>query len=488
MAELTAEQFAQRTSDLNLLDERQLDSIWGEFRSRDVPVDEFRSVLLRRELLTNYQVERLMKGERSGYFYGDYKVLYRVGTGTFARVFRSVHKKTGKVVAVKVLRKRFCDDPAKTEQFLREGKMGTALRHPNIVPIYEVHQDRGSYYLVMQFVEGHNMRDFVKVRKKLDPLEGLRLITDVAAGLAYAFEKKITHRDMKMSNILISSRGRARLVDFGLAAVADQLTDEALANCPNPRSIDYAGLERVSNVRRDDPRSDTYFVGCIFYHMLTGVAPLLETKDRAQRLNMNRFKKIKPVSSLEPSLPRLIVGVVNKAMELNPSRRYQSPSVMLQDMKVVAARLAEEGNGQAGSSPPIPKTLEGASRTVMLIESNLKMQDLLRDRLKKHGYRVLVIGNPERALSRFQGGQMPADCVIFSTIELGDPNLEAFNRFSENEQTKDIPAILLTNEDQQSYQKKAKLADHRVILSMPIKLKELRATLVKLLSALEIEL
>ena len=96
----TAEKFAQRAFQLGVLTQQQLDAVWGEFRRRDVPLDDFRDILLRREYLTNYQFERLQRGERSGFFYGDYKTLYLVGTGSFARVYRAAHKGTGEIVAV----------------------------------------------------------------------------------------------------------------------------------------------------------------------------------------------------------------------------------------------------------------------------------------------------------------------------------------------------------------------------------------------------
>ena len=181
--------------------------------------DDFTSLLLRKELLTNYQLDRLLKGERGGYFYGDYKVLYLVGTGTFARVYRAVqHARPAGLSPSKSLRKRFRDDKAMCEQFLREGKIGVQLRHPNIVPIYEV-LSQPSPTLIMEFVEGSNLREFTRVRKKLFPVEAMRLAVDILAGLAYASERGMTHRDLKMSNVLVTSRGQAKLVDFGLAGM-----------------------------------------------------------------------------------------------------------------------------------------------------------------------------------------------------------------------------------------------------------------------------
>ena len=108
MSEITAEQLAQRVVDLDLLDDRQIKSIWSELDTV-ATASEFRAIAVRREFLTNYQVDRLLKGERTGFYYGDYKILYLVGAGTFARVYRAVHRNTNEIVAVKVLRKRFSD-------------------------------------------------------------------------------------------------------------------------------------------------------------------------------------------------------------------------------------------------------------------------------------------------------------------------------------------------------------------------------------------
>src|SRR5580704_13589722 len=115
MAELSAEEIAHRALELDLFDQRAMQSVLGDSRNMDTA--QFQQLLLRRELLTAYQLEHLLRGDRSGFFYGNYKVLYQVGAGTFARVHRAAHRETGKVVALKVLRGRFCDKAEKRDQF-----------------------------------------------------------------------------------------------------------------------------------------------------------------------------------------------------------------------------------------------------------------------------------------------------------------------------------------------------------------------------------
>lgn len=477
MVEKSAEDFARRAFDLNLLDQRQLESVWSELGSRNVPAENLQRVLVRRGLLTNYQLDKLARGDKTGFFYGDYKILYLVGTGSFARVYRAVHRETGKVVAVKVLRKRFSEDPAMTEQFLREGEMGAKLRHPNIVPIYEVHSHRRAHFMVMDFVEGRNLREFVRVRKKLSVDEAMKFTLDIASGLAYAAERGIRHRDLKLSNVLMSSTGRAQLVDFGLAAVTGGIDDD-VADSVNPRTIDYAGLERATGVRKDDPRSDIYFTGCMMYQMLSGVPPLVETKDRAQRLSKTRFETIKPITEVASDLPRRVALIVKKAMELNVNRRYQTPSELVADLRLAQKRMKAEAEGISTT-----QLEEGGDRAVMIVDSNATFQDAFRQGLKKVGYRVLVVSDAGRAIDRCNTNDHVADCVVFGCHSLGKSGLEAFNKFAELDTTKKIPAILLLAPKQQAYVERAELNDHRVVAKMPLKMTQFRGVLKKLLAA-----
>ncbi|HEY1602514.1 MAG TPA: serine/threonine-protein kinase [Pirellulales bacterium] len=504
MAEQTAESIAQRAFDLNLLTDRQLQEIWGEFGRRNVTVDEFVQLLLRRELLTNFQLERLLRGERGGYFYGDYKVLYLVAGGSFARVYRAVHKDSGKVVALKVLRRRYCEDPAQTDQFYREGLMGVSLRHPNIVPIFEAVSKGNLHYLVMEFVEGGNLRDFMKVRKKFSPTEATKIATDIAAGLDYAYQRGISHRDLKLTNVLLSSRGQAKLVDFGLAGADERIADESItAETLNARTIDYAGLERATGVRKDDARSDIYFIGCIFYHMLSGKAPLVETRDRIQRLSKSRYTGVEPIHLACPGVPRVVAAVVNKAMSLEADKRFQTPGQMHMDLRMAGDRMAAgEDEACLGTEDITAASMQQLSpadqmkkqrevaqylpdsqrRALLVVESNSQVQDTFRDALKRYGYRVLVISDAKRALARCEDTQHPIDGVILSSGELKDAVVDAFVDLASGEQTGKVPTVILLDEKHPEWHARIQphLADHRVVVPLPVKLKAVRDVLFRL--------
>lgn len=493
MADLTTEQFAQRLIDVDLLDARQLDQCLGELGAREGDYEEFKNLLVRRELLTNFQADRLVEGKRTGYFYGDYKVLYMVGAGTFARVYRGVHRETGDVAAIKVLRSRYSEDPERTEHFLREAEMVKTLRHPNIVPVYEAASKGGVHYMIMEFVEGQNLRQFMKMRGILPIKTGLRIARGICAGLDHAFKMGITHRDLKNSNILVSSRGVAKLVDFGLAAMEG--TSIAEGSQTVGRSIDYAGLERASGVRKNDKRSDIFFAGAIFYHMVAGKPGLYETRDRSQRMSVDRYRSVKPVLEVNPKLPTRVAIIVNKALETDVDKRYQTPAEMLADIE---AAIHLNSIGQLETQPTLDSVaksegkkkkvaaqqLEGEKRTVMVIESRAEFQDLFREKLKKRGYRVLIVGDPMRAIERFDTDDVDdvADCVIFCLGELGNDAFNAFAQFAHDADTAHVPCILLAEASQIEFAREhAPLNEHRVLVSMPVKMIELRKVIYKLI-------
>ena len=494
MAEITtAEQLAQRALDVNVVEQRQLQSIWSELGSTTPPLEDFVQAAMRQGLLTQYQLERLMKGEsRTGFFYGDYKVLYCVGAGTFARVFRAVHRTTGKMHAVKVLRASLSNPKAlhpKTSKpckpyidlFRREGEIGISLKHPNIVEIQEVYSQGITHYIVMEFVEGRNLREFARARRRFDPLEAAHIMEGVTAGLNYAAQQGITHRDLKMSNVLLSSEGEPKLVDFGLAGLQG-VEDDDSADGMSRRTVLYAGLERATGVRKDDPRSDIFFVGCIFYEMLCGHSALPDARDRAQQAGKALYMGIKPIMEIAPKLPHALSMVVNKAIEFDPDKRYQTAADMLVDLKLAIRRVKAAAEGErVGSEMESQEGVDeaGQARKLMIVESDVKMQDTLRELFKRNGYRVLVSSDPVRVLGRFFDDHRAADAVLFTTGNNGRSALEIFNRFGKEMATRDVPAVLLLDQNHHEWAEEAEASEHRVIAKMPIKMRQLREVLIE---------
>jgi tRNA A-37 threonylcarbamoyl transferase component Bud32/CheY-like chemotaxis protein len=400
--------------------------------------------LERKGYLTSWQSQKLLKGDTTGYFLGGSRILYKIASGSFGRVFRADDPQTGRVLAIKVLRKRWSEDPQRIELFEREARVGMTLHHPNIVEILAVNHDpaSGQYFIVMEFVEGDNLREILKIRKKLEPAEALRILEDAAAGLAHAFSRGITHRDMKLTNILISSQGTAKLVDFGLAKLYSSTSrDEDKVE----RTVDYAGLEKATSVKSGDVRSDIYFLGCVFYEMLTGRSPLLMTRDRHARMQKQRFDNVPPLHTGEVQGPPSLFRLLDTMMSLNPQHRYQTPSQLLDAIRVV--RREVEGRATDRAAGP---------RSVFVVESDQRLQDMIRDKFKEYGYRVLLAADPKRALDRFR--QQPFDALVVDAGTTDEDGFQVFSQImSESErQGLSCAGLLILNEDQAEWAKKVR--------------------------------
>ena len=469
MKPATAEQLEQLVANLELVPPGPLAEAVEEAGSTGTAA-ELGQALVRRELLTSYQLERLLRGERKGYFFGHAMLLYQVGAGSFARVYRAIHRQTGGILAVKVLRNRFANDPAKCQAFRHEGEMGHMLRHPNIVAIDEVGEEGGTSYITMEFVEGQTLRELVKIRGAVDVPKALELVHQMACGLEYAHRRGVTHRDLKASNVLISSTGQAKLVDFGLAGVDDS-GDRSLGRLNQPRTIDYAALEKLTGMKDDAVRSDIYFLGVIAYLAFAGVAALAETRDRSERANPRRFTDVVPLGRRCPQLPRDVVEFVSRMMQLDPLERWQTAGdVRRQAEALIARRTDGEAGDPAAAASPVaaPPAAAAHKGTVMLVETSERAQAALREFFSKLGYRVLLTENPQRALKRFSNAPQPADCLVISARTLGESAVEAFNTLTSDPYLSSVPAILITGAAQTSLAGTARLDARRRLVQMPI--------------------
>jgi eukaryotic-like serine/threonine-protein kinase len=452
-----------------LLDRRLVES--GQLRGGgEVPrtADELLTDLERRGVLTSYQTGKLRRGETDGLRVGQYRLLYRNAAGSFARVFRGCSVVDGSMVGVKILRQRLASDPRAVTLFLREGELGKRLKHKNIVPIYEVGQDGDQHYITMEFVEGGNFRDFIKIRKSFSPEEATKYVLDIAEGLNYALGLGLTHRDLKLTNVLLSAQGVAKLVDFGLAG-----NDNGLSQFEESvdRAVEYAALERGTHAPPNDPRSDLYFLGAIYYELLTGIPPYPPTKSPAERKDFRRYCNIRPLRSVNPSLPTNVIQIVERLMEVNPDDRYQTPAEVIADLKNVIGQHVEPESPAKPSQP-----------TVICVETRPKQQDALREYFAKHSYRVLMLGDPQRALQRLKTEHLAALVVM---ADLPDDEARSFYAKAVTACRKSGTAFILAlSRGLRSL--KDELADTpgvSRVLAQPVTLRDIRSAIEELRSA-----
>jgi CheY-like chemotaxis protein len=450
-----------------LVTESQVQEAWKECAKEGDKPDVLLKALERKGFLTPWQSQKLLKGEVDGYILGGYRLQYLISSGSFGRVYRAEDPQSGQMVAIKVLRKKWSEDVKSIELFEREAKVGQSLVHANIVQIMAVNRDVATqqYYMVMEFVEGGTLKDFLAVRKKLEPTEALRLIEDAATGLAFAHSKGMSHRDIKLTNILISSQGVAKLVDFGLAGIqATQAASKEGAEAKVQRTVDYAGLEKATNVKPGDIRSDIFFLGCVLYEMLSGRPPLEATKDAHARMQRRRYESIPGLNAEEVKAPQSLFQLVNTMIAFDPPQRYQTPAVLVEAIKQVRADL--EGRSIAGP-------VGGGPRSIFVVQPHEKLRETIRDRLKELGYRVMVAGDPNRALERFAA--QPFHALVLDAGTAGEEGMLIFQQVMSDAEARGLPTagLLILSEKQADWQDRLFKRLNQAVLIRPVALKQL---------------
>ena len=475
MNSMTIDELAQLVVRLHLVEPSHVDEcVAGIGPAHRTPADLMQA-LESKNYLTSYQARQIARGEANSLLLGRYKIMYRNASGSFARVFRACSITDNRMVGLKVLRQRWAGDLQAVAQFHREAELCRQLRHKNIVPIYEVGHQGDHHYFTMEFVEGGNLRDFLKIRGKISPGEASRCLLEMAEGLEYALSKGITHRDLKLSNVLMSSRGVAKLVDFGLAGNEGLLAGSGSDSVQ--RALEYAALEKGSNAPINDPRSDLYFLGTIYYELLTGTPPYPRTRSRQERKDVARYMNIRPIHLLDSGIPRGVEAIVERLIEFSPNQRYQSPTEVITDIRAVLEDLGESpqalsrrtASGAAGNGrPESPRSLP----TVMCIENRVKQQDMLREYLSKRGFRVLVLSDLERGLSRLRS--TPPDCVVLMGEAIGRRIVPAFEEVNRIAQTRPLTSIVVLSKKQNAWRPEMSETGTARVLVQPITLRDLR--------------
>ena len=421
LEELTRELVKSRVVDVNLL-ERCVDSLASNHRDSAALL----KVMGDRQLLTTYQVNRIRNNDFEGLVLGDYKLMYQNASGSFARVYRACSIHDGSMIGLKVLRQRWASEPEFVAEFHREAQLLKMLRHPNIVPIYDVQIDGRFHFFTMEFVEGGNLREFIRIRKQLSPAEATKFVIDMALGLEYAIKQGVTHRDLKMTNVLMSSQGVAKLVDFGLAGHDDIAGISGISGSGEgvQRALEYSALEKGTGAKLNDPRTDLYFLGAIYYELLSGQPPYARTRNREERRNIARYQNIRSIRTITPNIPFRVAEAVERLMTTNPDQRYQSASAVVSDLKQLSSQLGDTSSVKKSSSNHQEEA--EVLPVVMCVESRTKQQDILREQLTKRGYRVLMISDASRAINRVENN--PPDAVILMGESIGDDVIKLFEK------------------------------------------------------------
>lgn len=257
-----------------------------------------------------------------------YEIIRTIGEGGMANVYLGYDTILDRNVAIKVLRGDLSSDEKFVRRFQREALSASSLSHPNIVEVYDVGEDNGLYYIVMEYIDGKTLKQLLKKRGSLTLSEAIDIMLQITDGMAHAHDSYIVHRDLKPQNIMIKDDGQIKITDFGIAMAlnATQLTQTNSVM----GSVHYLPPEQAAG-KGCTIQSDIYSMGIIFYELLTGELPF--KGDSAVEIALKQMKEPLPdVHKMNKDIPQSIENIILKATAKNPKNRYQNVREMYQDL------------------------------------------------------------------------------------------------------------------------------------------------------------
>ena len=267
----------------------------------------------------------IMKGQKIS---DRYQIIKSIGEGGMANVYLAYDTILDRNVAVKVLRGDLSNDEKFVRRFQREALAASSLSHPNIVEVYDVGEDNGEYYIVMEYIEGKHLKNLLKKRGKLTLSEAVDIMLQITDGMAAAHDSYIIHRDIKPQNIMILENGLVKITDFGIAMAmnATQLTQTNSVM----GSVHYLPPEQASG-QGSTLQSDIYSMGIVMYELLTGELPF--KGDNAVEIALKHLKEpIPDIREKLPNVPNSIYNIIKKATAKNPKNRYNDAREMHEDL------------------------------------------------------------------------------------------------------------------------------------------------------------
>lgn len=266
---------------------------------------------------------------KEGVFLGKrYEILGRVGSGGMADVYKGKDHKLNRYVAIKVLKSDYRTDEVFIQKFLSEAQAAAGLMHPNVVNVYDVGQDRGLYYMVMELVEGITLKDYIEKKGKLTAKETISISIQMVTGIQAAHNQHIIHRDIKPQNIIISKEGKVKVTDFGIARAT---TSTKTISSSVMGSVHYTSPEQARGSVVDE-KSDIYSAGITMYEMVTGHVPFDGDSTVSVAIKHLQEEIVSPAVEV-PDIPYSLEQIIMKCTQKNPDRRYPDCQSLILDLK-----------------------------------------------------------------------------------------------------------------------------------------------------------
>jgi serine/threonine-protein kinase len=330
MKKIDANRFVELVRLSSLVDEQELEHALAECRSRYagmLPGEPQRIAddLVRQNMLTRWQADKLLEGKHKGFVLGKYRLLDQLGKGGMSSVYLAEHTMIGKLRAIKVLPRKRVEDESYLKSFYLEAKAAATLDHPNIVRAYDVGNLGHTHFLVMEYVKGKDLQTLVDERGAPKFETTADYIAQAATGLAHAHEKGLIHRDIKPANLLVDEQGVVKILDLGLAmfTLGEGEAGETTHGDKIVGTADYLAPEQSRNSSKIDARADIYSLGCTMYFLLTGHATF-PSGSAVERIARHRSRMPSDIEKSRPECPGELIGICYKMIQKEPIYRYQS--------------------------------------------------------------------------------------------------------------------------------------------------------------------
>ena len=265
-----------------------------------------------------------------------YEIIEKIGTGGMSDVYKAKDHKLNRFVAVKVMKQEFSENQSFVDKFRVEAQAAAGLIHPNIVNVYDVGEDRGINFIVMELVEGITLKKYIEKKSRLSGRETISIAIQVCMGIEVAHNNGIIHRDIKPQNIIISREGKAKVTDFGIAkaATSNTITSNVMG------SVHYTSPEQARG-GFSDIKSDIYSMGITIFEMVTGRVPFNGETTVAIAIKHIQEEVPSP-RSFVPDVPLALDRIVTKCCQKSPDRRYQSMAELIADLKYALTNPDED--------------------------------------------------------------------------------------------------------------------------------------------------
>ncbi|MEX0642278.1 MAG: serine/threonine-protein kinase [Pirellulales bacterium] len=321
-----------------ILSDSQYEQAAAESRAAEPPTpQQLADQLVSRGWLTSFQARALRFGRLQDLQLGEYLILSKLGEGGMGIVYKARHRRMDRVVALKILDAKILNAPEALRRFRREVQAAARLNHPNIVLAYDASEDAGRHYLVMEYVEGTNMRRYVSQHGRLSLAEALDCIVQAARGLDYAHEQKIIHRDIKPDNLLRDASGRVRVLDLGLARLGDRAASAAAtitASGSLMGTLEFMAPEQARDAHLADHRADIYSLGCTLYFLVNGRPPY-GGDSMYEKLSAHQEDPIPPLVAAGSEDAGAADEAFRRMMAKQPDDRFQSMADVIEALSRV---------------------------------------------------------------------------------------------------------------------------------------------------------